>query len=323
MISIIIPLYNKEHTIQKTLECVLNQTFQDFEIIIVDDGSTDKGVSLIKDKFNDSRIRIISQENQGVSVARNTGIKNANGEWISFLDADDLWNEKYLEHVKNAIAKFPDSSYIIGGRKVLNVRDGSTFNFIPAKYHGRTERISFFENPHVYCHISASTIKKELLDDYDLNFIPGQRFHEDFTFTFQAALLSTTIYIGLPLVTYCGGVEAQATSNLKKDVRLKDGCLFRNTVIHTWLKSNKRNRLLPIFMKYETRHCLLVAFKSNDKCLVNRTLDGLSDEYKASIFTKVEVWMYKQPLSRYISINWIKFSKVIWRLHGFPVVGGK
>ena len=83
MISVVIPLYNKAHTIANTLSCVIGQTFQNFEIIIVDDGSTDNGVELIKEKFNDSRIKIISQPNQGVSAARNTGIDNAGGDFIS------------------------------------------------------------------------------------------------------------------------------------------------------------------------------------------------------------------------------------------------
>ena len=77
--SVIIPLYNKESFIEKTLECVLNQTFKDFEIIIVNDGSTDNGLEKIK-KFTDNRIKIFQQENQGVSVARNKGMEMAEGE---------------------------------------------------------------------------------------------------------------------------------------------------------------------------------------------------------------------------------------------------
>ena len=77
--SVIIPLYNKESFIEKTLECVLNQTFKDFEIIIVNDGSTDNGLEKIK-KFTDNRIKIFQQENQGVSVARNKGMEMAEGD---------------------------------------------------------------------------------------------------------------------------------------------------------------------------------------------------------------------------------------------------
>lgn len=89
MFSIIIPLYNKAHTIINTLNTVFNQTCQDFEIIIVNDGSTDNSLQLIRQNFNDKRIKIINQENAGVSAARNKGIQESQGDWISFLDGDD------------------------------------------------------------------------------------------------------------------------------------------------------------------------------------------------------------------------------------------
>ena len=80
MISIVIPLYNKAHTIMHTLNAVFKQEYQDFEVIIVDDGSTDNGVGIIQQHFHDNRIRIFHQENQGVSVARNRGVEEARCE---------------------------------------------------------------------------------------------------------------------------------------------------------------------------------------------------------------------------------------------------
>ena len=108
-ISIVIPLYNKEEFVRNTLLSVLNQTFQNFEIIIVDDGSTDRSIEFAKE-FNDSRIRIITQENRGVSASRNTGIKNAKYDYIAFLDADDEWKPYYLQEQVNLIIKYPECS---------------------------------------------------------------------------------------------------------------------------------------------------------------------------------------------------------------------
>lgn len=88
MISIIIPLYNSGKTIKKTLESILSQDYKDFEIIIINDGSTDNGVGIVE-SLNDKRIRVYSQDNGGVSVARNKGIEEAKGEWLMFFDADD------------------------------------------------------------------------------------------------------------------------------------------------------------------------------------------------------------------------------------------
>ena len=106
--SIIIPLYNKEVFIEKTLQSVLNQTFNDYEIIIVNDGSNDASLEKIK-RFTDSRIKIFHQNNQGVSVARNKGMKMAEGEYFCFLDADDEWTNDYLENLFFTIKKFPDA----------------------------------------------------------------------------------------------------------------------------------------------------------------------------------------------------------------------
>lgn len=109
MISVVIPLYNKEKQIAHTLRSVLNQTLQNFEVVIVDDGSTDGSVAEVE-KFEDSRIRLIHQQNAGVSAARNRGIDEATGELIAFLDADDEWKPEYLATQYHLYQKYPDCS---------------------------------------------------------------------------------------------------------------------------------------------------------------------------------------------------------------------
>lgn len=109
MISIVIPLYNKEQSIASTLQTVLKQTYQDFEIVIVNDGSTDHSVGKIA-KVTDPRIRLIHQNNAGVSAARNRGIEEAKGEYIAFLDADDEWKSDYLITQYELTQKYPECS---------------------------------------------------------------------------------------------------------------------------------------------------------------------------------------------------------------------
>ena len=93
--SIVIPLYNKQDCIRQALDCVFNQSFQDFEVIVVDDGSTDRGAEIVRE-YKDERLRLVSQKNSGVSAARNAGIAAAHNSWIAFLDADDIWTHLHL-----------------------------------------------------------------------------------------------------------------------------------------------------------------------------------------------------------------------------------
>ena len=109
MISVVIPLYNKEQHIANTIRTVLGQSFQDFEIVIVNDGSTDGSCEEVQ-KVEDSRIRLIHQANAGVSAARNRGIEEAAGEYIAFLDADDEWKPDYLATQHALTKKYPQCS---------------------------------------------------------------------------------------------------------------------------------------------------------------------------------------------------------------------
>jgi len=95
--SVVIPLYNKEKDVLKTIQSVLKQSHSKFEIIIVDDGSTDSSIEIIKN-IKDERIRLFSKKNEGVSIARNYGVEKATTEFIAFLDADDYWHPNHLEN---------------------------------------------------------------------------------------------------------------------------------------------------------------------------------------------------------------------------------
>lgn len=106
--SVVIPLYNKSSSVEHTVKSVLAQTWRDYEIIIVNDGSTD-GSDHVVQRINDLRIRVIHQSNAGVSAARNRGIFESNYEYIAFLDADDSWDPTYLEEMERLITDIPDA----------------------------------------------------------------------------------------------------------------------------------------------------------------------------------------------------------------------
>jgi cellulose synthase/poly-beta-1,6-N-acetylglucosamine synthase-like glycosyltransferase len=117
LVSVVMPLYNKEEEIERAIRSALNQTVLDFELIIVNDGTTDRSVDIAK-SFSDPRIRIIHQTNAGVSVARNRGMAEARSNLIAFLDADDEWARDFLETIIGLRSRYPACN-IFGTRYFL------------------------------------------------------------------------------------------------------------------------------------------------------------------------------------------------------------
>ena len=124
--SVVIPLYNKAKSIQSTVESVLSQTFADFELLIVNDGSTDGSADIVR-AVKDPRVRLIDKPNGGVSSARNRGIAEAKGEWIALLDGDDLWLSTHLENLSRAISGYSSVNVFYTGFTTDLAK-----NFIPA-----------------------------------------------------------------------------------------------------------------------------------------------------------------------------------------------
>jgi glycosyltransferase involved in cell wall biosynthesis len=108
--SVIIPLYNKEKDLEKTLESLLAQSFTDFEVIIANDGSTDGSETVVK-SFTDNRINYFNKKNEGVAFTRNFAVAKATSPYIAFLDADDYWYPKHLENLNKLTLKFPDTNW--------------------------------------------------------------------------------------------------------------------------------------------------------------------------------------------------------------------
>lgn len=118
-VSIIIPIYNAENTIERCLESVVNQEYKNIEIILVNDGSTDNTENVIKNNFQDKRIKYYKQKNSGVSVARNYGISKATGEYIFFIDADDTIDKNVIKELVDNL----DDSKLVGTMYLFNKKD--------------------------------------------------------------------------------------------------------------------------------------------------------------------------------------------------------
>ena len=126
--SVVVPLYNKERHVRRSIDSVLAQTFTDWELIVVDDGSTDSGPEIVQ-SYSDLRIRLIHQDNSGVSAARNRGIAAARGPWITFLDSDDEWLPDFLGKVNAVAVELPELGAIYGIAAYM--RGGAKLNAAP------------------------------------------------------------------------------------------------------------------------------------------------------------------------------------------------
>ncbi|AEI14044.1 glycosyl transferase family 2 [Flexistipes sinusarabici DSM 4947] len=203
--SVVIPLYNKEKYIAETIQSVLRQTYANFEIVVINDGSTDQSAETVK-CLRDDRIRLIDQENQGVSVARNNGIKAAKNNWIAFLDGDDKWERDFLAEIKNAISL--DSNFIgyATGYKKQDMQGNIYYPKLKKIPHERGKLnnyflSSFFGNPIITS--SSICLNKALLDTNNiLNlFPPNIKRGEDLDAWTKLNLKNNIFFINKPLVT--------------------------------------------------------------------------------------------------------------------------
>ena len=198
-VSVIMPAYNSEVYIRESIDSVLAQTFADFELIVVDDGSTDTTAAIVE-SYTDSRIRLIRQPNRGVSEARNTGIEAARGQYITFLDSDDLYYPDFLKTLHRLIqsnqTEMAFSNYSESDRaEDMQKTDVNKIRcFIKDKLSGTRILTSDSQIDGLPVHINSVMISKKLIEQYHLRFIPGVRMYEDGNFLFKAFLAAGKIY---------------------------------------------------------------------------------------------------------------------------------
>lgn len=201
--SIIIPVYNKQGYLELTLQSVIAQKFTYYEVIVIDDGSTDDSVAVVR-QFKDPRVKLIQQKNSGVSVARNRGINEATGEWVCFLDADDWYHPDYLSELAAMSQAFPEcdvmaTRFVPMPDKVdwaptpwvMSGRDYELIENLPARW---LRGIPFFT--------SSIAIRRNVLNSMQPCFPAGENSGEDLDVWFRLAEKSPIILLRQPLVAY-------------------------------------------------------------------------------------------------------------------------
>ena len=213
--SVVIPLYNKAHYIESTIRSVLRQTCQDFELIVVDDGSADNSLELAR-KYESDRVRVIAQENRGVSVARNTGIENARGKFIAFLDADDEWQENYLATIHGLTDQYPESDIFVtaytvdmgNGKLHYSTRLEPETGCLPSYWLTLAKGYDFVWT-------SATVIRRNALLQAGL-FKPGEKIGQDLDMWARVARINPRVaYSNKLCVYYNRAAEANARTRVR------------------------------------------------------------------------------------------------------------
>lgn len=200
--SVIIPLYNKAPYVEKALRSVFSQTFRDFELIVVDDGSTDESLAIAQSVLDECDLchRLIHQDNAGVSTARNNGVAAAQGKFICFLDADDWWAPTFLEKMDELIRTYPDAG--IYGTNYYYVKNGINKVCLAGIDTGYIN----------YCKVYAERLRmpltsisvalpRDVFDRYN-GFNASLKLGEDFDLWIKIALHSKVAFLNEPLAYY-------------------------------------------------------------------------------------------------------------------------
>ena len=207
-VSVIIPTFNRFSLISRAIDSVLNQTIKPFEIIVVDDGSSDNTSTFIKNNYKS--VKLIKQNNLGVSKARNVGIKNSSGDWIALLDSDDEWKNNKLEVQIKSLSEY--DYYSVCHTNEIWIRNGIRVNQKKRhqKYGG-----DIFDKCLDICRISPSSIifKKNIIDEVGW-FDEGLPICEDYDLWLRITANFKILFIDKPLVIKYGGHSDQLSKSV-------------------------------------------------------------------------------------------------------------
>lgn len=260
-VSVIVPVYNAEKYLHRCIDSILAQTFTDFELLLIDDGSKDKSGTICDEyAVKDNRVRVFHKENGGVSSARNWGLDNVCGEWISFVDADDWIESLYLEHL---IIESSNTDFVIAYATRFCANGDSEKESYPALVVTADNFSLLFEKNDMSWHTSpwSKLYKKELIQKHNLKFEENVHLGEDAIFLYAYMLFTDVINVTC-YTDYC--YQCQLQDSLTKRINsveseilgmqkiievvnrmMKERNLSEKAVLElNWLKASYINRVL-------------------------------------------------------------------------------
>lgn len=316
-VSIIIPIYNCERFLQKCLETILNQKYENIEVILVDDGSTDNSLEICKqyEKIY-SKVKVIEKENGGVSSARNAGLLESTGEFVLFVDGDDYIEKDCISKCMDIIIKNNIDIIKFGFVKELSEKITKKYSFsvelnkkiIKSEYKKKLYPYVFSTND--FCNTTNAIIKKSIIKDtiFPLNRLIG----EDFLFFFQCLNNSESVYfINEPYYHYIVNTES-ATHKFdeeKSAAKLSDS-IYINTEIQKILSDKNYNDYSSYIKK-----CDINIYSNIQVCILNNNYKKFCayiDRINNDVFLKEKIIEFFPRLSKKVQMLLSKNKKIFY-----------
>lgn len=281
-VTIIVPVYNAEKTLNKCIDSIIQQTFTDWELLLINDGSEDKSEAICNEYSRiDFRIRIFNKKNGGVSSARNVGLDHAKGKWVTFVDSDDWIKPDYINNLLAHTDE--DTDLVISYAEVFNDEVGRIENYPSRKIiNGEIDEIFIENDMHWHTSPWSKLYRRSVIDKYKLRFCEGMHIGEDAVFLYSFILKSHVIFISSD-TDYC--YNAYSEGSLTKRINsLQEEILSYNEIYNVvdklinfkgikdanalynlyWLVASYQRRLLnALYYNKSVRSVRVMFIKSN------------------------------------------------------------
>lgn len=278
------PAYNAQEFIGEAIESVILQTYKDWELIIINDGSTDDTLQIVTDYVQkDNRIKLINQANQGETASRNNGIKTARGEYIAFLDSDDFYFPNYLKKMLTAI-KQTDSDLIQCGYVFERV----AMTISNPYFEGNLLEAWALQNRFTVC-INSFMVKHSLLTAHHIHFVPGRTMSGDFAFIVECAVFGKAIIIPDILTFY-----RYNQGSVSIDI---NGTKAKNDV-------TTRQAILEFVQKHYTS-----THKQQVCDFLQKTINGVAYAFQKQIWGYIQQGQYQKALDNLAQFGTIEKSR--------------
>lgn len=304
MITIIVPVYNKEKYVEACLNSLVKQTYKDIEIIVIDDGSKDKSLNICEEMAKkDNRISVYSKENAGVASARNMGIEKAKGDRIAFIDADDYVKEDYIETLAQYNEDLVGCSYVMIDSK--SVKYGDTIELLCNTQEEIRKECLKSKYARLLVPICLKLLKKDIIEKNNLKFNKDLSFGEDASFSFEYISHSSSIRL-IPYFGYYNVVCQGSLSRKYLEDLYEQSLMLYETIQKLKTESNSediyfwafRNIKLILYnekgcsyQKFKQKARLVTQYKDFDKLKLDNSNLSMTDKI-IMILLKMKAYVF-------------------------------